>query len=41
MFIKIREKYGITPMRWKGEEDHIYYLFKINPTTALAKFMNT
>jgi len=31
-------------MRWKGEKDHIHCihcLFKIKPTTALAKFINT
>jgi putative transposase len=40
MFIEIGEKYGISLVEWKAEEDHIHCLFKANPTTALAKFIN-
>jgi REP element-mobilizing transposase RayT len=40
MFIKIGGKYGISLVKWSGEEDHIHCLFKAKPTTALAKFIN-
>jgi putative transposase len=40
MFIEIGEKYGISLVEWKAEEDHIHCLFKAKPTNALAKFIN-
>lgn len=40
IFEKIAVEYGITVDTWNHDGDHIHVLFKAQPTTPLAKFIN-
>lgn len=40
IFTYIGEKYGVTPIEWNHDIDHVHVLFKAQPQTEISKFLN-
>lgn len=40
IFTYIGEKYGVTPVEWNHDIDHVHVLFKAKPQTEISKFLN-